>query len=224
MYRRGIRSFVRREGRITAAQRTALRELMQIYGLADHDRQWDLDSLFGRYAPRVLEIGCGVGEAVIALAASHPENDYLAVEVHRPCVGHLLQRAHAAALRNLRVICQDATRVLGGLIPDTSLECVYLFFPDPWPKRRHRKRRLIQADFVSLIARKLKPHGRLFFATDWDDYAQHISKTMAQQGQFVNLAGAAVTAPPPHWRPLTRYERRGLQLGHQIHDFVFALR
>lgn len=220
--RRGVRSYVRREGRITAAQQRALAELWERYGCPSCDEPLDLDRLFGRPAPRHLEIGCGNGDFLLAAAQAHPENDYLGIEVHRPGLGSLLLRAQAADLRNLHILNRDAAEALAAQLPEDAFECAYLFFPDPWPKKRHHKRRLIQTDFAQRLQTRLRPHGRLFIATDWEDYALHIVEVMGAQDRLVNLAGAAIWAPRPKLRPLTRYENRALRLGHTIRDLIYG--
>lgn len=207
---------------MTAAQARALEKLWARYGVAAEDRLLDIPALFGRCAPCHLEIGCGNGECILALAARHPENDYLGIEVHRPGVGSLLRLAAQAGLDNLRILQRDAVDAVLKQIPAASLECIYVFFPDPWPKKRHHKRRLLQAGFVAALRERLKAHGRLFIATDWQDYAEHITTATAAVAGLRNLAGNALYAPRPAWRPLTRYERRALSLGHTVRDFAFG--
>ncbi len=220
---RPLRSFVRREGRITEAQRRALATLSARYEAPSGTEILDLPALFGREAERYLEIGCGAGETLAALAARHPENDYLGVEVYRPGLGRLLRGLAGAGLANVRVLAEDAAEVFSRRIPDRCLSGVYLFFPDPWPKARHRKRRLIQARFAGCLHRTLLPHARVFLATDCEDYAEHILSVMSVEHGFVNLAGPARFAPRPAWRPMTRYEERARRCGHTVRDMVFAL-
>lgn len=181
------------------------------------------DAIFGRSAPRILEIGCGTGETLVFLAESHPENDYIGVDVYRPALGRLLQAIHSRSLNNVRLIADDVVRILSRCISERTLEAIYLFFPDPWPKRKHHKRRLIQPEIVRMLRRALSNHGRLFIATDWHDYAVHIQKVMAQEAGLSNLAGDAVYAPRPRWRPQTRYESRARKLGHPIRELVYAV-
>jgi tRNA (guanine-N7-)-methyltransferase len=219
---RAVRSFVRREGRITPGQRRAIEQLAEIYCVDGQETPLNLSGLFGRQAPYHLEIGCGAGETILALARQHPENNYLGIEVFRPGIGRLLHRAAADGLTNIRIIQDDAVATLETQIPDASLEGIYIFFPDPWPKKRHHKRRLVQKDFALLLKRKLLPHGRIFIATDWADYADQIVEVMEAQAGFTNLAGPGNAAPRPRWRPTTRYERRALGLGHTVRDFVFV--
>ena len=219
---RPIRSYVLRQGRMTAAQREALQLLWEQYGLEAGDDLLDLDAVFGRRAPRVLEIGFGMGDSLAQMALDHPQCDYLGIEVHRPGVGKLLQSAWAHKLGNLRVICADAAEVLHRQIPAGALDAVQLFFPDPWPKRRHAKRRLVQPSFVAQIAEKLKPGGHLHLATDWEDYARHMLEVVGAAPAFSNSAGAGCFAPRPAERPLTKFEQRGHRLGHPVWDLVFV--
>ena len=223
-FHRAIRSFVRREGRLTAAQQRAIDELWPCYGVLADGPPLDLDGLFGRSAPRVLEIGFGMGDALAEMAARYPENDYLGIEVHRPGVGRLLQRLADQGSDNVRVFVADATRVLQDRIIDGSLDAVLVFFPDPWPKKRHHKRRLIQPEFVQLLAGKLKPGGRLHLATDWQDYADHMMTVLSGIDLFENVCGPGCYSPRPDYRPMTKFERRGQQLGHEIRDLVFERR
>ncbi len=219
---RQVRSFVIREGRMTPAQDRALAELSPRFGVETADIPIDLSALFGNDAPCNLEIGCGNGDCIVALAHANPGNNYLGVEVHRPGVGSLMLRAATLGLRNLRILNRDAVEALALQVPMASIDHIYVFFPDPWPKKRHHKRRLLQPAFIALLRDRLRANGRLFIATDWQGYADHISATMAGVGGLVNLAAPAVYAPRPAWRPLTRYERRGSRLGHDVRDFVFG--
>ena len=207
---------------MTAAQRAALEREWSAYGLTVDNGPIDLAGAFGRAAPRVLEIGCGDGTALLEMARRHPENDYLGVEVYRPGLGGLLQRIAAERTTNIRLISEDVVEVLARGIPEHSLDVICIFFPDPWPKKRHHKRRLIQPSFRDLLHAKLKRHGRLFVATDWPDYAEHILDVMEGDRGFVNLAGPGMSAPRPRWRPLTKYEQRARRLGHAIRDFAYA--
>lgn len=217
---RKIRSFVRREGRMTRAQQEALARLGERYILAPRG-ELDLDVAFGRAATRILEIGFGMGDALADLALAHPDWDYLGVEVHRPGIGSLLQRLEKANLHNVRVICADALEVMTHQLADNSLDAAQLFFPDPWPKKRHHKRRIVQADFVELVRRKLKPGGRLHLATDWEDYARHMLQVMEAAPGYSNAAGQGAFSPRPADRPLTKFERRGQRLGHGVWDLVY---
>jgi tRNA (guanine-N7-)-methyltransferase len=220
--RRPIRTYVLRQGRTTAAQARAQRELLPVWGIPYQPTPLDLERAFGRAAPKMLEIGFGMGETTAAIAAAHPEVDYLGVEVHGPGVGSLLNRIEALGLRNVRVVQHDAVEVLEHMIPPASLDAVHVFFPDPWPKKRHHKRRLIQADFVQLLASRMKPGAYLRVATDWEDYAQQILATLTAEAALVNAVDGF--APRPATRPETRFERRGAALGHRVWDVVFRKR
>lgn len=223
-----IRSFVRRSGRITPSQRHALSALQQRYSVPDclpeplaDDALLDLAQLFQRDAPRHLEIGFGMGEALLMVAAAHPEKDYLGIEVYPPGVGRVLSEMEKQALNNIRVWSTDAVEVLARRLPAASLDAIAIFFPDPWPKKKHHKRRLIQAPFIDLIARCLKTQGRLFLATDWADYAEQMRMVMEADERFINLAGKGEFMPRPAQRPLTKFERRGQRLGHAIFDLIY---
>jgi tRNA (guanine-N7-)-methyltransferase len=219
--RREVRSFVVRAGRMTAAQERAWQELWPRYGLETADRPLDLAEVFGREAPRSLEIGFGNGETLLALAAAHPGRDYLGIEVHRPGVGHLLLRAQALGLGNLRVVCRDAVEVLRDCIPEAALDEVLLYFPDPWPKKRHHKRRIVQAGFVALVASRLRPGGVLRMATDWEPYALQMLEAAGACPTLVNESPQGGFVPRPDSRPVTRFERRGERLGHGVRDLAF---
>lgn len=217
---RRIRSYVRREGRMTKAQQSALARLWPRY-VVEPDTTRDLDALFGRVAPRVLEIGFGMGDSLAATAAAHPERDYLGIEVHRPGVGSLLARLDERGTHNIRIICGDAVDVLQNHLADAALDTVQLFFPDPWPKKRHHKRRIVQLAFVELLRRKLKPGGFFHVATDWEDYAEHVLTVMASAPGFSNTAATGRYTARPDDRPATKFEQRGARLGHVIRDLVF---
>ena len=218
---RPIRSFVRREGRLTLGQQRAIDTFWTNFGVDPGPRTLRLEEVFQRRAPRVLEIGFGDGESLAAMAARHPEEDYLGIEVHRPGVGHLLQRADRLGLTNLKVMCADAVEVLTERLPDACFIRIQIFFPDPWPKKRHHKRRLIQPPFALLLARKLRPGGHLHLATDWEDYAHHMLRVLETAAPFVNTAGLGRFTPRPAYRPLTKFEHRGQRLGHGVRDLVF---
>lgn len=222
--RRAIRSFVQRGGRITPAQERALTAEWPNFGCDPGPGTLDLPALFGREAPRVLEIGFGDGEVLVALAREHPGRDYLGVEVHAPGVGHCLLAAAAAGLKNLRVIRRDAVEVLEASIAEAALDEVLIYFADPWPKKRHHKRRLIQGSFVALVASRLKDRGRLRLATDWQPYADWMLEVMAASPDFVNRGGADGYVPRPPERPHTKFERRGERLGHAVRDLEFERR
>ena len=218
---RRIRSFVRREGRLTAGQQRAMDELFPRFGIEQADSLLDLDAVFGRAAPRILEIGFGNGESLAQIALAHPQNDYIGIEVHRPGVGHLLMQIEQAGLQNLRVMCADAVEVLARQIPDASLAAVYLFFPDPWHKTRHHKRRQVQPAWAQLLRRKLQIGGQLHMATDWQNYAEHMLAVMSAAEGFRNLSPTGDYLPRPAYRPETKFERRGQGLGHGVWDLIF---
>jgi len=219
--RRAIRSFVVRAGRMTVAQERAWAELWPRFGLESADAPLDLASVFGREAPRTLEIGFGNGESLVSLAAEHPERDFLGIEVHRPGVGHLLLRIEELGLRNLRVICRDAVEVLERCIAEAALDEVLLYFPDPWPKKRHHKRRIVQPGFVALVASRLRPGGVLRMATDWQPYAEHMLAVAGACTALRNDSADGDYVPRPASRPVTRFERRGQRLGHGVWDLAF---
>jgi len=206
---------VLRQGRVTSAQSRALRELLPKFGVEYRPAFPDWETIFTRKNPLVLEIGSGMGETTAAIAKAHPEADFIAVEVHGPGVGSLLNRIAALGLTNLRVIRHDAAEVLERMIPDGALAAIHLFFPDPWPKKRHHKRRLVQPAAVSLMARKLKPGGILHAATDWPDYAGHIEGVFSASALFEPVKCAFVE------RPTTKFETRGRRLGNPVRDLVF---
>jgi tRNA (guanine-N7-)-methyltransferase len=219
-----IRSFVLRAGRITAAQDRALAELWPAYGIGLGEAILDLEAIFGRRAQRCLEIGFGVGEVIGNLAEAHPHIDYLGVEVHRPGVGRLLLRAARARLRNLRVICHDAVEVLRDGIADESFDEILVFFPDPWHKKRHHKRRLIDPGFVALMSAKLRSGGVLRLATDWQDYAEQMLAACNAQPRLESLSPDETYVARPDFRPPTRFERRGMKLGHGVWDLAYTKR
>lgn len=217
---RPIRSFVLRQGRLTPAQQRALDEAMPRYGVAYAPQPLDLAAVFGRGdGAKIVEIGFGMGETTAAIAQAQPERDFLGIEVHTPGVGSLLKQVQAQGLENVRVVQHDAVEVLRHMIPDASLDGVHIFFPDPWHKKRHHKRRLIQAEFVGLLALKLKPGGYLHMATDWQEYAEWALDVLCAEPRLENTAQDY--APRPAYRPLTKFERRGLRLGHGVWDLVF---
>jgi tRNA (guanine-N7-)-methyltransferase len=214
--KREIRSYVLRQGRTTPSQQRALELLLPKYGLPFSPHPVEPKTIFGRTAPLVLEIGSGMGETTAAIAQAHPETDYVAIEVHGPGVGSLLKKIETLALGNLRVIRHDAVEVLEHMIPDRSLAGLHLFFPDPWPKKRHHKRRLVQPPFAALAARKLAPGGYFHAATDWPEYAEQIESVFSLNSLF--------TKEEPKQRPVTKFERRGLGLGHPVRDLLFLRR
>lgn len=217
--RRTIRSFVRRAGRLTPGQAQALQELWPVFGIDFSDELIDLDSVFGRAAPRVLEIGFGNGETLVEQAAVNPSTDFIGIEVHEPGVGHCLLRAHAAGISNLRLSRHDAIDVLRQQIPDASLRRINLYFPDPWPKKRHHKRRILQHDFLQMLSRKIEPGGTFHIATDWQDYAEQIDELIGSDDSFRLSERRTHGGGDPLDRSTTRFERRGLQQGHKIWDW-----
>ena len=214
-----IRSYVLRQGRISNAQKRAHATLLPKYGIPYAVSLLDLNRVFGRMAPKILEIGFGMGESTATIAGEHPGNDYLAIEVHTPGVGSLLRQIDAAELSNVRIIQHDAMEVLQQMLAPDSFSGVHIFFPDPWPKKRHHKRRLIQPDFISLLCQRMKAGAYLHVATDWQDYAEHILAVLDAEPGLANTAENY--APRPDYRPLTKFEQRGLKLGHQVWDLVF---
>jgi len=221
---RPIRSFVLRAGRITAAQERALQDLWPRFGLELGATPFDLDAIYGRVRPRCLEIGFGTGEMLAPLAAANPDIDYLGVEVHRSGVGRLLLHADQLELRNLRVVCHDAVEVLGAGLADGSLHEVMIFFPDPWHKKRHHKRRLIDPEFVGLVASKLGAGGVLRLATDWQPYAERMLEVCNAEPALANSSPDGAYVPRPEFRPPTRFERRGERLGHGVWDLAYEKR
>lgn len=218
--RRKILSFVRREGRITRAQRQALDVLWPKYGLAA-DAALDPQAVFGRKAPLTLEVGFGNGAALAHMAATDPGMDFLGIEVHRPGVGHLLLELDRLGLVNVRIYRDDALQVMRDCLPPACLDRLLLFFPDPWPKVRHHKRRIVQPEFIELAANRLRPGGILHMATDWENYAAQMLEVMQQAQAFRNCAGSGNFSPRPGYRPLTRFEQRGLKLGHRVRELLF---
>ncbi len=219
---RPLRSYVLRQGRISHAQQRAYETLRPIYSLPYQASVIDIDAVFGRAGPKILEIGFGMGESTAEIAAQHPNTDFIGVEVHTPGVGSLLKQIGERNLQNLRIVQHDAVEVLQHMIGENTLDGVHIFFPDPWPKTRHHKRRLIQAPFVRLIASRLKSGAYLHAATDWQAYAEHILETLKQEPLLQNTA--LEYAPRPAYRPLTKFEQRGLKLGHGVWDCVFRKR
>jgi tRNA (guanine-N7-)-methyltransferase len=216
-----IRSFVLRAGRMTEGQARALSQLWPKFGIDFENSALDLDAIFGRHAPRCLEIGFGIGEVIGALAQAHPDVDYLGIEVHRPGVGRLLQHCANANLSNLRIVCHDAVEVLRDGIADGALREVLIFFPDPWHKKRHHKRRLIDARFLGLVAAKLEERGILRMATDWQPYAEQMLKAGNACEQLASLSPDATFVERYELRGSTRFERRGERLGHGVWDLAY---
>lgn len=222
--RREIKSFVKRIGRMTAGQKRAIDELWPHYGLDYTGTPRDLQAAFGNAAPVVLEIGFGNGEALFAAAKSDPARNYLGIEVHEPGVGRVLKDAASAGLANLRVMRVDAVDVLRNEIADAALGELRLYFPDPWHKFKHHKRRIVQPAFVELVAAKLKPDGLFHLATDWAPYAEHMLDVLEASAQFRNQLGPRTIAPRPEWRIETHFQKRGERLGHGVFDLLYLRR
>lgn len=222
-FMRPVRSFVLRQGRLTKGQDDALERLWPIYGIGRANTLLDIDALFGQKAPVTLEIGFGDGVSLASMAEAAPDKNFIGIEVHRPGVGRLLHLIEEKNLSNVRVMDDDAVEIIKNRIPEGSLDCVQLFFPDPWHKKRHNKRRILQGDFVSLVASILKTGGVFHLATDWEDYAIHIAEVMEASDEFKSLAPAATApySPKPDSRPTTKFETRGLKLGHGVWDLLY---
>ena len=221
-FNRPIRSFVLRQGYMSKGQQRAYDSLLPQLGLSYQPEAQDLDAAFGRCAPKVVEIGFGMGGATADIAQARPDTDYLGIEVHGPGVGSLLKLVDERQLSNVRVIQHDAVEVFTHMLAPASLDDVHVFFPDPWHKKRHNKRRLIQPPFVALLASRIKPGGYLHLATDWEDYAIQMLDVLSQEPSLENTADGY--APRPDYRPLTKFEQRGLRLGHGVWDLVFRRR
>ena len=220
-----IRSFVLRQGRVSNAQQRYHAEMMARIGVPYAAAPLDLDALFGRAAPKILEIGFGMGETSATIAAANPGNDYLGIEVHTPGVGSLCKLVAERNLANLRIVQHDAVEVLRDMIQPSALSGVHVFFPDPWPKARHHKRRLIQPPLVALLASRLAPGGYLHCATDWQEYGEQMLAVLSAEALLENTADTADGfAPRPEYRPLTKFEQRGLRLGHGVWDVIFRKR
>ncbi len=220
--KRTVRSFVRRAGRLTPSQERALRELWPGFGIAFSQEVLGLDSLFGRKAPKVLEIGFGNGETLVEQAGANPDLDFIGIEVHEPGVGHCMLHAETAGISNLRIIRHDAIEVMRYQIPDGSLSRINLYFPDPWPKKRHHKRRILQLAFLELAAQKIEAGGTLHTATDWQNYAEQIDALIGSQEHFRLSEKRVHSGDDPLDRPTTKFEQRGRRLGHRIWDWRLA--
>jgi len=219
--RRTVRSFVRRAGRMTLSQQRALEELWPTFGIEFDTKQLDLDTVFGRCAPRILEIGFGNGDTLVQQARDDPDSDYIGIEVHEPGIGHCLLTAQSIGITNLRLIAHDAIEVLDQQIAAASLQRINLYFPDPWPKKRHHKRRIVQPSFLMFCADRLDDGGLLHVATDWASYAEHIENIFADSGRFSCAERIEHGGELPLDRPMTKFERRGLDKGHRIWDWRF---
>ena len=217
-----IKSFVLRQGRLSQAQQNAIDNNWPKFGLVLKEELLDLENVFGRKAPTIVEIGFGMGTSLAEMAEANPQQNYIGIEVHRPGVGALLKLIEEKGLTNVRVFNDDAIEVLRQRIPEDSLAGVYLFFPDPWHKKRHHKRRIVQPDFAAKIARHLTQGGQFHMATDWENYAEHMMETMSAAPDYVNLSGDGEYTPRPDYRPLTKFEARGHRLGHGVWDLIFV--
>jgi tRNA (guanine-N7-)-methyltransferase len=220
---RKIRSFIRRQGRITEGQKFAVDNFWDKYCLLP-GQPFNAIEVFGRDAPLCVEIGFGNGDCLAKLAVENPDKDYIGIEVHRPGVGHLLLQLEQHGLQNVRFYCHDAIEVLEQVLPDNSLSALHLFFPDPWPKHKHQKRRIVQASFVDLLAKKLQSGGYFHAATDWEHYAKAMLKVLSADNRFTNTSPTNGYCERPAYRPLTKFEQRGLRLGHGVWDLIFVRR
>ena len=215
-----IRSFIRRQGRLTPGQQLALDSHWGTYCL-DPNAEYDFARVFGRDAPLFVEIGFGNGESLAGMAAANPDKDYIGIEVHTPGVGHLLMLLDQQGLTNVRIYCHDAIEIMEHKIADNRLAGVHLFFPDPWPKKKHHKRRIVRPGFVDLLVRKLSPGGYFHAATDWEHYAQAMLAVLSESSALKNSSPTHDYCERPAYRPLTKFEHRGLRLGHGVWDLIF---
>lgn len=215
-----IRSFIRRQGRLTQGQQQALDHYWHKFCL-DPFVDYDFVQVFGRQAPLVFEIGFGNGDSLAQMAADNPNLDYIGIEVHRPGVGHLLMKLAQMDLTNVRVYCHDAIDILEQRIMDNSLSGIHLFFPDPWPKKKHHKRRIVRPSFVQSVEKKLKTGGYFHAATDWQNYAENMLTTFSAQKGLINTSKTGDYCERPSYRPLTKFEQRGIRLGHDVRDLIF---
>lgn len=218
---RRIKSYVKREGRMTARQSNAIERVWPTMGLEYSKQVLDLNAVFGRQAPITLEVGFGMGKSLVEMAKANPERDYIGIEVHGPGVGACLADAEEAGITNLRVFEHDAVEVLADMIPDESLDTFQLYFPDPWHKKRHHKRRIVQPEFLACLRQKLQAGGIIHMATDWENYAEHMLIELNEAPGFSNTSTTADYVPRPEWRPLTKFESRGHRLGHGVWDLIF---
>ncbi|HMT02575.1 MAG TPA: tRNA (guanosine(46)-N7)-methyltransferase TrmB [Burkholderiales bacterium] len=217
-----IKSFVLRQGKITQSQKKAVYNLMPKYGIEFQEQMLDLNKIFKRDNPKIIEIGFGMGHATWQIAMNNPNNDYLGIEVHTPGVGSLLIQIEQCNITNLKLIRHDALSVFKNMIADNSISGIYIFFPDPWPKKRHHKRRIIQTEFVDLLCDKLIKGGFIHLATDWEDYAHWILNKLTNSSKLVNKEKSQGFIQKPDYRPLTKFEERGINLGHNVWDLIFT--
>ena len=220
-YKRKVRSFVLRTGRISERQRTMMNDNWHIYGLEYQDTPFNFQQIFQNNNPVILEIGFGMGKSLVEMAEQNPNNNYIGIEVHTPGVGACIAYAIEKNVKNLRVICHDAIEILQDCVPDESLSGLQLFFPDPWHKSRHHKRRIVQDEFLALLNQKIKPLGFIHFATDWENYAEHMLEVLNRAHTFKNTSETNDYIPRPNFRPLTKFEARGERLGHGVWDLYF---
>ena len=218
---RTVRSFVRREGRMTNAQQRAFTTLWPVYGIDTTEETLRPELIFGRVAPLTLEIGFGNGKSLAEMALAAPERNFIGIEVHRPGAGNLLQALSRENITNVRILCTDAVDVLENCISAATIDKVQIFFPDPWHKKRHHKRRLIQPDFVKLLGTRLKQGGQLHIATDWPDYASHIIEVMQNTAEFIDTSSSGGCQARPEYRPITKFELRGKRLGNPVCDLIY---
>ena len=218
---RTVRSFVKRAGRTTEGQQKALEDVWPVMGLEVKNGPVVFSEVFGRDAPVVLEIGFGMGDSLLEMASHEPEKNYIGIEVHTPGVGRLLSNANDEGLTNIRIYAEDAIEVMAQCIPDNSLDVLQLFFPDPWHKKRHHKRRIVQPDFAQNLRKKLKVGGYFHMATDWENYAEHMMEVMSAAEGYTNKMGEGQYSPQPEWRPVTKFQKRGERLGHGMWDLMF---
>lgn len=216
-----IRSFVKRDGRLTSGQKNALDKYWNRYGINYDGSKLDLKKIFSRVAPLIIDIGSGMGETTIKIASEYPENNYLSIEVHKPGVGSLLRQIKNNNLTNIRIMSHDVVEILQNSLPGKCIDSVYIFFPDPWPKKKHYKRRLIKSGFLEILKKKLKHNARIYISTDWVNYAEQILEVFNNNRYFMNLSATDKYAPRPRWRPYTKFELRGEKLGHDIYDFAY---
>ncbi|MDH5393232.1 MAG: tRNA (guanosine(46)-N7)-methyltransferase TrmB [Gammaproteobacteria bacterium] len=220
---RTVKSFILRQGRLTQGQQRALDQQWPVFGIDYEEKLLDFKTLFGNDQPVVLEIGFGNGDSLAQMAIESPDQNFIGIEVHRPGVGHLLHLSLKHGIKNLRVMNHDAIDILQNQIPANSLSRVQLYFPDPWHKTKHNKRRIVQTEFLDRLAVLLQKDGQIHFATDWKDYARHMMKTLEKHAAFSNNAGSQQFSPKPDYRPVTKFERRGQRLGHGVWDLIFTV-